>query len=96
MTNEVQDIMREYAPAFYDDAWRVDIGDGIRKFPARAKAVQFINDRRQTEDRCLYHGCLLEGEQMEQGLGFRFCRKHAENARRVLENPSVSSMRGRK
>lgn len=96
MTNEKQDIMREYAPAFYDDAWWVDIGDGIRKFDTAELAREFIRGKRDSADRCLYHGCLLEGEQMPQGVGFRFCRKHAENARRVLENPSVSSMRGRK
>lgn len=87
MTNEAQDIMREYAPAFYDGAWWVDTGDGVKQFSTRAKAVQFINDRRRAEDRCLYHGCLLKGEHLSQGWGFRFCRKHAENARRILAKP---------
>lgn len=96
MATEAQDIMSMYQPRMYEGQWWVDIGDGVRQFNTADAARGFIRRERDRADRCLYYGCLLEGEEMAQGVGFRFCRNHAENARRVLENPLVDSTRRRR
>lgn len=87
MPNEAQEIISIYQPVFHNDAWWVDIGAGPRQFPTRKQAIQFINDCRHAEDRCLYYGCLLKGEHLPIGWGFRFCRKHANHARHILATP---------
>lgn len=96
MPNEAQVIMRRYQPRKYGDYWWVDIGDGVRQFDTADSAREFIRGKRDRANRCLYYGCLLEGELMAQGVGFRFCRNHVENARRVLENPLVDPKRRRR
>lgn len=91
MSTEAQDIISMYQPRMYEDQWWVDIGDGLRRFKTADEARKFIADKRHAAGRCLYYGCLLTGRNMSYGVGFRFCEKHARNARHILDNPLANT-----
>lgn len=65
---------------------------------SRCKACEIIDNqetrakkrsRRVPEsERCLHGDCRRRGEDLPEGIGFRFCDRHAPAARQVLDHPS--------
>lgn len=86
-----------YRPIFYHGEWWVDIGDRPRAFPTAESARRFIKHAAEMKDRCLYHQCLRQGKPMPgMGVGFRFCERHARNAKKILDktNRGTAIFRG--
>ena len=77
--------MRKFHPVMIRGDWWVDLGDGPRGFQSLKAARAFIKRSHERRNKCLYANCLLEGEDIPgMGVGFRFCERHARNAKKVL------------
>ena len=81
----LEQAYQRYRPVKYNGEWWVDLGDRPRSFQALKTALAYIKRCHEQRERCLYANCLIRGEDMPGlGLGFRFCERHARNAKKVL------------
>ena len=82
----LQQAYQRYRPVKYNGEWWVDLGDRPRSYQSVKTAMAYIKRCYEQRSRCLYANCLLEGEYMPgMGVGFRFCERHAANAKRILD-----------
>ena len=82
----LQQAYQRYRPVKYNGEWWVDLGERPRIFQALKTAMAYIKRSYEQRNRCLYANCLLEGEYMPgMGVGFRFCERHARNAKHILD-----------
>lgn len=82
----LQQAYQRYRPVKYNGEWWVDLGDRPRSFQSVKTARAYIKRCYERRNRCLYANCLLEGEDMPgMGVGFRFCERHARNAKKILD-----------
>ena len=83
--NHVRTGIPEFHPVLYKGEWVVNLGDAPRRYQTLRAAREYIKRCYEQRDRCLYANCLLEGEDIPgMGVGFRFCERHARNAKKVL------------
>ena len=81
----LQQAYQRYRPVKYNGEWWVDLGDRPRSFQSVKTARAYIKRCFEQRNRCLYANCLLEGEDIPgMGVEFRFCERHARNAKKVL------------
>lgn len=81
----LQQAYQRYHPVKYNGEWWVDLGDRPRSYQSVKTAQAYIKRCYEQRNRCLYANCLLEGEYMPgMGVGFRFCERHAANAKKIL------------
>lgn len=93
----LQQAYQRYRPVKYNGEWWVDLGDRPRSFQLVKTARAYIKRCYERRNRCLYANCLLEGEDMPgMGVGFRFCERHAANAKKILNksNRGTAIFRG--
>ena len=74
--------------------WTVQQGTWKQSASSREECLLALWDYRENHQ-CLYSGCPEPGERLSQGVGFRFCSKHAAVAREVL-NPSGAWIKNRR
>lgn len=77
-------------PVFVQGQWCVDM-DGPAYFTSRDKAVMAMRDRLHHPEVCLYQGCLNLGTYLQEGKGFRFCWRHGQAVRELLDRTSKRS-----
>ena len=81
----LEQAYQKFHPVLYKGEWVVNLGDAPRRYQTLRAAREYIKRCYEQRDRRLYANCLLEGEDIPGvGVGFRFCERHARNAKKIL------------